>query len=256
MKKNQKIVVANWKMNPVGLDEAKKLFLGIKKISSKMTGVRIVLCPPMLYLSDIVRLLGNSNIHIGSQDVGQKEKGSFTGMVSAKMLSGVGVDFSIVGHSEMRALGETDVQVSEKICSAVKTKMNVVLCIGELERDKEFGYFEFVKNQIVGSLDGVGKNYLKNIYIAYEPVWAISGKSGNKSVLPEQIQEMVLFIKKTLADKYGVGFKVAGFLYGGSVNPKNTQEILEQGGVDGLLVGKASLSEKNFGEILRIVDGL
>ena len=252
MQKTKKIIIANWKMNPEKSPEAKKIFLSIKKTINKLLNVQIIVCPPYVFLNELM-VLCSGRIVVGAQNVFSKNKGSFTGMISPNMLSKNGIKYVILGHSERRFLGENDEIVNKKVKIALKSGLKVILCIGEKERDKDVKYFNFLKNQILGSLDGVSKKYLKNILIAYEPLWAISTNKG-KAINPANLYEMVIFIKKVLSDKYGVDIKFPKIVYGGSVNPKNTKQFLEEGGIDGLLIGRDSLNIDKFIEILKITN--
>jgi len=254
--KNKKLIIANWKMNPVSETEAKKLFLGIKKISSRLQSVQTVVCPPFLYINSLVDLYKGHRVAIGAQDAFIKNKGSFTGMISPEMLEDIGVDYVIIGHSERRALGEDNELISKKILASVRSGLKVILCVGERERNGQGEYFDFLEEQLLNSLDGISKNALKNVIVAYEPVWAISGNGENQAMTSEDIHEMTIFIKKVLSDKYGKKTKLPLVVYGGSVNAKNTKDILENGNVKGLLVGKASLNIKKFSEILKIANNL
>src|SRR3989344_4798616 len=241
MPKLKKIIVANWKMNPANFDEAKKIFSGVKKVATKLLNVQTVVCPPFIYLDDFVPLCKGTKIAIGAQDAFSKNKGSFTGMISPEMLKVNGVKYVILGHSERRALGETDEFINNKIRMSLKTGLNVIFCVGEKERSDEGWHFPFIKDQLLSGLEKVGKSDLKNILIAYEPVWAISGNSGGQSMSSAEVHEMTIFIKKVLSDKYGINTSLPKILYGGSVNPKNAEDIFVNGQIDGLLVGKASL---------------
>lgn len=252
MLKNKKTIIANWKMNPVSTKEAKKIFLGIKNTASKLKDVQTVVCPPFIYLDDLVEMYKGHRIEIGAQDVFFENKGSYTGMISPKMLKNSGVEYVILGHSERRALGEDNKTVNEKIKASIKAGLKVTLCVGERSRDENGKQFSFIKKELLESLEGVSKSSLKNIFIAYEPIWAISKNNKGVAMSSEDIHEMTIFIKKVLTDKFGAGVKNAGVLYGGSVSPDNTKDILENGNVDGLLVGRASLDPKKFGEILRV----
>lgn len=254
MFKNKKLIVANWKMNPESLTEAKKIFLGIKKVAGKLLNVQTVICPPFIYLEKIISLYQGHRIAIGAQDVFEKNTGSFTGMISPNMLKKSGIGYVILGHSERRALGESDERINNKVKASLRSGLKVILCVGEKERDSQGQYFIFIKNQILNSLEGVAKNSLDNLSIAYEPIWAISNNSKNKAMSSDQIYEMIIFIKKVLFDKFGIKIKTPQILYGGSVNSKNTKEILEKGGVDGLLIGRAGLDIKKFSDILNIAD--
>lgn len=256
MQKDKKIIIANWKMNPVDHSGAKKLFLEIKKTASNLKNIQTVICPPYIYLNELVSLYKGHRISIGTQDVFHKNKGSFTGMISSAMLKNIGSNYVIIGHSERRNLGETNQLINEKVITSLKSGLKVILCVGEYERDSEIQYFNFVKDELLDSLKQINKNSLKNILVVYEPVWSISNNSKGKAMSSSDIQEMVIFIKKVLSDRFGIKTKMPQILYGGSVNPKNTKDILENGGVDGLLVGNASLDSKKFNEILRIANDL
>ena len=253
----QKItIIANWKMNPDGVKEAKKLFLGIKKTASKLKNIQTVVCPPFVYINDLAGMCKGRRVAVGGQDVFSENKGNFTGMISPKMLKNNGVEYVIVGHSERRVLGEDNKIVNKKIKASIKSGLKIVLCIGERSRDEHGKQFAFIKKELTESLESISKNSLKNIFVAYEPIWAISGNGKSGAMSPEDIYEMTIFIKKVLTDKFGVGVRVAGILYGGSVCPGNTKDILKNGNVDGLLVGRASLDAKKFCEILKKGNGV
>jgi triosephosphate isomerase len=155
---------------------------------------------------------------------------------------------------EERALGETNEIINEKILNLLRLKIVPILCVGEREKDKEGFYLSFVQEQIKGCLSTVPKAQIKNIIIAYEPIWAI-GKNAAREATKEEFMEMKIFIKKVISDIYDA--KVAHsipILYGGSVNPKNAKLFIKEGGADGLLVGRDSLNPKNFGMILKAID--
>jgi len=217
--------------------------------------VQTIVCPPFIYIAKLVDSHKGHRIAFGSQNVFSENKGAFTGMISPNMLKNKGVEYVIIGHSERRALCEDNILVNKKIKSAIKSGLKVILCIGEKERDDHGHYFNFLKKQLLDSLEGVPKNSLHNLFIAYEPIWALSGNSGNKSMSSADVHEITIFIKKILHDQYRVKV-MPKILYGGSANPKNAEDLILNGNVDGLLVGKASLDAKKFGEILSIVNKL
>ncbi|MFC1801940.1 triose-phosphate isomerase [Patescibacteria group bacterium] len=256
MKKDKSIVVANWKMNPQSFKEAKILFSGIKSVASKLVNIQTVICPPSVYLNEISKMYSGHRIAFGGQDCFWEEKGSFTGEVSSGMLKSSGANYVILGHSERRALGETDEQISKKVRSALDNKLKVVLCIGEKERDEDGNYLDFLKNEIEASLSLVSKNGLSNLIIAYEPIWAVGNKSY-ETATPNDIHEITIFIKKVLSDIYGrkdaVSVKV---VYGGSANYENVYEIMVGGNVDGILVGRESLNAESFNKIISVVNNI
>ncbi len=249
--KRKRLVVGNWKMNPSTLEEAKKIFRGIKRVSVKNSGVEVAVCPPYPFIQTLSRSV--EPVHMGAQDVFEEESGSFTGQVSAKMLRAVGCEYVIIGHSEKRAMGETNEVVARKIESSLKEGLKVIVCVGEKERDQNGEYLTFLKNQITESLAKVNKKTIKQIVVAYEPVWAV-GKNYNNAMAGKDVQEISIFIKKILADSYGKDESAQTLiLYGGSVAPINARDIAEQGQIDGFLVGRQSLEAVNFGEIISIV---
>ncbi|NQV88181.1 MAG: triose-phosphate isomerase [Parcubacteria group bacterium] len=252
MKKNKKIIVGNWKMNPKNIAVAEKIFTGIKKVFSRSKNLNIIICPPFPYIKTFNADLP-SGMFLGTQNVSAESIGAFTGEVASSMAKSVGAVYTIVGHSERRAMGETNESVNKKVMQALLAKLSVILCVGERERDSDGRYLSFLKDQIKNSLAKIPKKALSQIIIAYEPVWAI-GKKDTEAMKGRDVHEMLIFIRKTLSDMYGgeSGAKVP-ILYGGSVTPLNTGEIVGEGNVDGLLVGRQSLVPESFGEILSIV---
>lgn len=250
----KKIIVGNWKMNPVTLDDALRLFRSIKRVTFKLTSTHVVICPPFLYINPLVKLKTGSTISIGAQDVYFEEQGSFTGEISPLMLEDMGVNHVIVGHSEMRALGDTDEIVSKKIQVLLDVGIHPIVCVGEKERDVHGEYLEVLKTQIKNSLNKIQKKYIRQLVMAYEPLWAIGAK---EAMNPETVHEMSLFVKKVLSDMYGHDEALATpVLYGGSVNFRNAGDIIEKGNVDGLLVGRESVNRQGFSDLLRTVDSL
>ena len=251
---NRKIIIANWKMNPLTLKEAEKLFNDAVKNVSLVKNTEIVVCPPSLYLEKL-RKFSKKTI-IGAQDAFPGDIGAFTGEVSTEMLYSLGARYVILGHSERRALGETNEDVNKKIKSALATGLRPILCVGESMRDDSHDYFNLIKTQIETCLAGVSKNSTPKIIIAYEPVWAISTTPNRRDATAEDSQEMSIFIRKILFDKFNKEAPKIRIIYGGSVNEKTAEDFLRNGGVDGLLVGRASLDAKKFGLIVKICETL
>lgn len=243
------LIVANWKMSPETPARAKALFSGIKKAAARAKNAQTVVCPPALYLSSMAT--AGKNVAVGAQDVSYESDGTHTGEISARMLKAAGAKYVIIGHSERRARGETNGIVAKEIGAALKEKLIVILCIGERERDTHGEYFSFIESQLRESLAGIAKKDMGRLVIAYEPVWAI-GEKAKEADTPEGTFEISLFIRKILATIIGKekAFAVQ-VLYGGSVNPNNAAVFLKRGGVQGLLVGRASLDARTFGEILK-----
>jgi triosephosphate isomerase len=253
----RKIVIGNWKMNPLSLKEAEKLFTNITKSVSSIKKTEIVICPPFLYLEKLKKI--SRKISFGAQNVFGRDTGAYTGEISGDMLYNIGARYVIVGHSERRnppnGEGETNGDVNKKVKASIGAGLRPILCVGENTRDENHEYLNFVKKQIEECLNGVSKNFIAKVIIAYEPVWAI-GK-GALPATPEEFREMNIFIKKILSDKFGVkeASKVK-IIYGGSVDEKNALGFIEEGQADGFLPGRASLDPKKFSEIIKICEAL
>jgi triosephosphate isomerase len=260
----KKIIVANWKMNPNSLKEAKQIFREVKKMASRMSRVETIICPPFIFISNLKSPRSRqgeaeggqiSNLKLGAQDVFWAEKGAFTGEISAAMLKNLRVKYVIIGHSERREMGETDEIIKKKIKTGLKSGLKVIFCIGEKKRDSEGGYLNFIKDQIKEGLRGIPRKLFANLIIAYEPVWAISSRQSSRADNPESVFRTAIFIRRTLLPI--VGDRLARripILYGGSIELKNAERFLREGGVQGLLVGSQSLIPKNFNEILKIAN--
>jgi triosephosphate isomerase (TIM) len=251
---SKRIIIGNWKMNPLTLREAEKLFSNVAKDISLVKKTEIVLCPPFLYIEKLKKF--SRKIILGAQDAFWGEVGAFTGEVSGEMLYSVGVRYVILGHSERRATGEGNIDINKKIKSALGAGLRPILCVGENMRDENHGYFNLVKNQLEECLAGVSKNLISKIIVAYEPVWAISSTLNRRDATPEDCREMAIFIRKILSDKFGGEASQMRVIYGGSVNEKDAEGFLKDGGVDGLLPGRASLDAKKFVEIVKICEAL
>lgn len=252
VKSKKPIVIANWKMNPATEKEAVQLFKAVKNDVQKNKKVEIVIAPPAVFLSSIKREKG---LILGAQDMSPEERGAFTGQISGKMLRDVGVKYVILGHSEMRhppaGGGETNAEVSRKVSLALKLGLTPVVCVGEHVRTDNGQFFSDIREQLRESIAGIPKAGLSKLIIAYEPIWAISTTENHKDVLPEEVVEMILFIRKTMSEiaqsKKLIDTKV---LYGGSVNDINI-DMLKNTNADGFLVGGASLIPKKFIKIVQ-----
>jgi triosephosphate isomerase (TIM) len=256
MRSTQKIVIANWKMNPPTLREAKLLYGIIKKRAARLKHTTVVVCPPFLHLPLLGATARGKNTALGGQNIFWEEKGPYTGEVSPSMVKGAGAQYVIIGHSERRALGETNEVIAKKVGASLRAKLRVVLCVGEKERDHHGAYLDFLKEELLSALRKVTKKELEHIVIAYEPIWAI-GKGEGAAMTPQDMHETSIFIRKVLRELYSSDaiFSVP-IVYGGSVAPGNTHDLVAHGEVQGLLVGHKSLEEKSFSEILTIVDAL
>jgi triosephosphate isomerase len=253
-KMKRKIIVGNWKMNPTSIDEAKKITSSINKISDKLKNTNIVICPPFIYIPKLISSKNANNVSYGVQNTFFEERGSFTGEISPVMLKEFGIKYSIIGHSERREMGETDEIIAKKVAMNLEIGIHPILCIGEKERDSQGAYLDILKSQIKNSLDKIPKKLISELIIAYEPVWAIGAKEPMTTGV---INEMVIFIKKVISDMYGQeNGKNMPILYGGSVSFRNALDIMENGGVNGLLVGRESVNPQGFVELLKVVDSV
>lgn len=244
------LVVGNWKANPMTLDKAKSLFVAIRKEARKVEGVEVVIAPPFPFLQPINKLSPSGRIGVGAQNMYWEMGGAHTGEVSLSMLQSVGVRYIIIGHSERRAMGETDEEVQKKAVLALKHKLTTIVCVGEQKRDTGGEYLDLVKAQVKSLLKAVNQpSQLKHLVIAYEPIWAIG---TGKTATPQDAYEMKLFIQKVIADTLDrKAVAKIRILYGGSVKKHNAMELMQDGEVDGFLVGGASLLADDFCSIVK-----
>jgi len=240
-------------MYPASVKDAQVKFTGIKKVAGTLRNVQTVICPPSVYVGDLKKLVTGHRCVLGAQNAWTENEGAHTGEVSPAMLASLKISYVIMGHSERRAMGETDELVNQKVLAAIKAGLTVVLCVGERERDQDGEYLKHIATQIKIALKGVVKKDLSRVVIAYEPIWAI-GKHALRAASTDDALEVSILIKKTLAYLYGKDGSTVAILYGGSVDAKNAWEFLMKAQVDGLLVGRASLDPKVFGEILKSAD--
>ncbi|NVK08040.1 MAG: triose-phosphate isomerase [Tenacibaculum sp.] len=250
----QKIVAGNWKMNK-NLDEAKGLIEGIKKEvqAGLEDGTRVIIAPSFVNLESAVKNTENSVVEVAAQNMHQSKSGAYTGEISADMLTNLGVNIVILGHSERREyFGETDELLAQKVDAALENKLEVVFCFGELLEDRKSGnHFKVVENQLKKALFHLQEADFKNIILAYEPVWAIG---TGETASPEQAQEIHAFVRELLTKKYGVETANAiSILYGGSVKPANAKEIFSKPDVDGGLIGGAALKAEDFAAIIKSI---
>jgi len=251
----KKLIVANWKMAPSSAAEASKIFSGIKRKASTLRNVQTVVCPPFLYLEALQKKVTGHRCVLGAQDVfWAKGTGAYTGEISAGQLTASGAHYVILGHSERRALGESDDEVNKKVIAALRGGLIVILCVGESERDKVGNYLKFVARELVLDLKKVPRKYFLNLVVAYEPIWAISTHRTGPA-LPDDAYEMSIFIRRVLTDIAGKDLALSiPVIYGGSVDARDAPGFLESGGVSGLLVGHESLNSSHFNEILQIAE--
>jgi triosephosphate isomerase len=248
----QKIIAGNWKMNKTN-PEALRLVLQIKKRLKKnpVKKSTVVVCPPFTALSQVAEEVKSTKIGLGAQNLFWEDEGAFTGEISAKMIKSTGAQWVIIGHSERRQyFKEEEHIVNQKVKVALQNKLKVILCVGEtLELRQQNLTKDIVLNQVEWGLKGMTPTMLKNIVIAYEPVWAIG---TGKTATPAQAQEIHLFLREVLDTLFGsdMGQKMS-ILYGGSVKPENAEGLFSQPDLDGALVGGACLETNSFLKIIK-----
>ena len=243
------LIIANWKMNPQTEKEAKQLFDLVKKGIGKIKKTEVVICPPFVFLPNVK--YQTSNVKLGAQNCFWEKEGAYTGEVSSIMLKSLGCQYIIVGHSERKKyFKETDETVNKKLKSILGAKLSPILCIGETQEQREQAKTDTVlKNQIISALKNISKSKFPEITIAYEPIWAIG--SGNSCNI-EDAQKIGLLIKKIISNLSNI--KIAEkirILYGGSVNSKNAEGYIKEAGLNGLLIGGASLKAGEFVKIIK-----
>jgi len=245
------VIAGNWKMNN-DLKESQKLIIELKNLlQNEKLNCDVIICPPYTSLSEASKLVSGSSIKLGAQNMHFEDSGAFTGEVSASMLKSVGCEYVILGHSERRHIfGESDEVINKKIKKALSAGLKPIFCVGELLKERENGTTnDVVKRQVLKGLEGVSADDMKNIMVAYEPVWAIG---TGKTASPAQAQEVHEFIRDLIEIDYSL--EVANDLviqYGGSVKPDNAKELISQKDIDGALVGGACLKADSFLGIIK-----
>lgn len=250
----KRFVIGNWKQNPSSTKKALSILKGIKKDAGLAKKVDTVLIPPSLFLTILQKeVKASKRITVGAQDVYWEEGGAFTGKVSPAMLKDVGAKYIIVGHSEQRAMGDTETMVNKKLRAVLKAGMSPILCVGERKRDADGEFVRFVRDQIASAVKGVQPKQISSIVVAYEPIWAIG---TGKAASDKDALEMALLVRHTLIQLYSrKTVEKIPVLYGGSVKAKNCNDFLAHPEIAGFLVGGASLDPKEFSKIIQITNG-
>ncbi len=243
------LIVANWKMNPQTLKDAKALLAATKKSAASARDVTLVVAPPAVFLQPLAAgARGRTAFAI--QNAHADEGGAHTGEISMHQAKDANATHVIVGHAERRAAGETDAMVRAKVAAAFAAGLTPILCIGEESRGAGAEHFALVREQLHTALDGLATNKIGKLVVAYEPVWAIG---ATKAMQPPQMHEMSIFIRKAVVEKFGETGHGVKVLYGGSIDASNAARMLQDGDVRGLLVGRASTDAVIFAELLRAV---
>ena len=242
------IIAGNWKMNNT-ISQSLQLVEEIKSYDLN-EGVEAVLCVPFTNLQEVKKSIEGTSIKLGAQNMHWEESGAYTGEISPLMLKELGVTYVIIGHSERRQyFNETDEMVNKKIKAALKHELKPIVCVGETLEEREANIEkDIVRKQVLKAFDDIEGKEIKDIVIAYEPIWAIgTGKTASS----EDANDMIGFIREIIGEKYGEEEKnIIRIQYGGSVKPSSIKELMEKSEIDGALVGGASLKAEDFHKLI------
>ena len=239
------LIAGNWKMN-TDSKSAADLASGIASRAAEFADAELLVCPPSAYLTLVRDAIGGAAVGLGGQNMYYETSGAFTGETSPAMLSDIGAQYVILGHSERRHIfGETDAEINKKTVAALEAGLRPIVCVGELLEEREAGKTaEVIRSQFEGSLADVSAEQMKTVVIAYEPVWAIG---TGKVATPDQAEQVHADLRKQLTERYNGGIaETVRILYGGSVKPGNASDLLGQPNIDGALIGGASIKVDDF----------
>ena len=248
-RKYRKTVIAgNWKMNKTP-SETKEFMAEFKAMMPKGRWCDVAICVPAVCIPAAVRAMRETRVGIGAENCNANASGAYTGEIACNMLTDAGCKYVIIGHSERRAMGETDADVNAKVQAALAADLIPIMCVGESLEQRETGITEeWITMQIKAGLNGVAEDKIRKIVIAYEPIWAIG---TGKTATPEQAEEVCEHIRTVIRKLYGARVaRAVTIQYGGSMNAKNAAELLAQPDVDGGLIGGASLKPADFLQII------
>ncbi len=244
------LIAGNWKMYKTGT-EAVETARELAQLCSDVKDIEVMIAPTFLALSLVSEVVKDTNVRLGAQNLYFKKEGAYTGEISADMLKAAGVEYVLIGHSERRQyFDETDTSVCKKIKAAIEVGLKPVLCIGEsgAQREEE-KTFSILDKQVSDGLKGLGLDELKDLVLAYEPVWAIG---TGKTASVDQVRQVHEYLRSLLEKLFSKDFSSqTRILYGGSVNPENAKDLMGIEDVDGALVGGASLDANKFINILK-----
>lgn len=250
------LIAGNWKMN-VGAPESQYLLQGImERRNTAPKNADVLVCPPSVSLAVADKVLEDSYIKLGAQNVSSEDNGAYTGEISTQMLKEVRCTYVIVGHSERREyFDETDAVVNKKVKKALSDGLKPIVCVGEtLEQRQNDEHKTVVKRQVDSALEGVEAEVVQQVVFAYEPIWAIG---TGETATPEQAEEMHAMIRENIATSYDKETAEGSqILYGGSMKPSNARDLLEKSNIDGGLIGGASLRARSFDEIIEVAANL
>lgn len=242
------LIAGNWKMNKTP-SETKAFMTELKGLLPKGRWCDIALCVPAVCIPAAVRAMRETRVGIGAENCNANPSGAYTGEISTAMLTDADCKYVIIGHSERRAMGETDAEVNAKVKAALEAGLIPIVCCGESLEQRESGITEeWITMQIKLALSGISEEKIRKVVIAYEPIWAIG---TGRTATPEQAEEVCLLIRVVVRKLFGSkNARATTILYGGSMNEKNAYELLAQPDIDGGLIGGASLVPSKFVKII------
>lgn len=242
------VIAANFKMNKTPT-QVKDYTAELRRLVPKGRWCEIVICPSAPCLSAAVRGLKETRMGVGAQNVHAAASGAYTGEISTAMLCDLGVRYVIIGHSERRAMGETDLEVNEKVLASLDAGLTPIICVGETLAQRERNITtDLVSLQLKIALSGLTPEQVRKVIIAYEPIWAIG---TGQNATPAQAEEVCLLIRTVIRKRFGAKIaRAIPILYGGSMNETNAYELLAQPDIDGGLIGTASLDPEKFVQII------
>ncbi len=245
------IIVANWKMNPRTCREAKRLFEATKRAAEKAKHSSVIVAPPAIFLRELSGAYRGSRLAFAVQNGHFKALGAHTGETSLAQAKDARARYSIIGHAERRAEGETDDDVGKKVAATLALKMTPILCVGESARTEGGEQFDVVREQLRAGLADVSASALGRVLLVYEPLWTIGTKT---TMAPSEMHQMAIFMRKCVVETHGGGGRSLKILYGGSVDEKNAGVMLRNGDVRGFLVGRASVNAVEFSKLLQAIE--
>lgn len=244
------LIAGNWKMNTT-IPQGVAMVMKLRELVKGAADIEIVIAPPFTSIYHLRFLVADTPIKLAGQNLHWEKNGAYTGEVSAEMLKDVGCEYVIIGHSERRQqFNETDELVNKKIFAALMANLKPIVCVGETLEEREKGMtVDIVKRQVKNAFKKLKPGMIKNLTIAYEPVWAIG---TGKNATPEQAEEVHNKLRELLYEEYGmVSTNDLRIIYGGSVKPETIDSLMAQPNIDGVLVGGASLKAEDFARIVK-----
>jgi triosephosphate isomerase (TIM) len=254
--KNKKVIIGSWKLQIQNLKNAKNIFNKILKNACKFKNTQILIAPPVLYLNELKNIYKGNCVKLCAQNVFENEDQKIVGETSVQMLKNLGNKYAIVGHPSQRLLNKNTDKFNEiinkKIKLCLENNINIIFCIGEIQKDNNGNYLRQIKKQIHWGLSGVNKKNIDKIFFTYDPAWI-----KEKPLDSEQLNFMIMYIKKIIIEIFGKSInKFIKILYGGSVNKKSAQDLLKNTQINGFIIGRSSIDPKKFTEILHTCNSI